>query len=148
MPSATTPEFATVVRNQINAVTFELENDKEYTISFKTESDDVFVDYFVLLPSEYYEPGLLKKNIEKVCQDYSDDLCVLYVYPPLVGFKSTVLANEPIYEEISKDFKDIKANHMYPSPLFLVPIDSDKVCLYSSSTVFNQNFLNFALFRA
>ena len=46
------------------------------------ENEEVLVDYFVLLPTEYTEPRILKYDITSPClKDQSQDFCREYSYP-------------------------------------------------------------------
>lgn len=66
------PSFETVTVDQINALILELEQ-ADYVFSFENQQDNLFVDYFVLLPSDYFETTVLTKQVVKACVDYSSN---------------------------------------------------------------------------
>lgn len=48
----------------------------------------LFLDYFVLLPSEYYEASILTQEVSTPCKIGYKGLCRHYAYPNLLAFDS------------------------------------------------------------
>ncbi|XP_073539088.1 laminin subunit alpha-5 [Phyllobates terribilis] len=64
------------------------------TWSVVIEVEDVLLDYFVLLPSAYYEAPILQVKVTEACtyspsQEKSNQNCLLYKYPSLDEFPSS-----------------------------------------------------------
>lgn len=72
LASNSEPSYETVTVNQISALILELEP-ATYKFSFESKYDNLFIDYFVLLPSDYFEATVLTKHVVKPCQDYRDE---------------------------------------------------------------------------
>lgn len=58
-----------------------------WSISIATKKS-LFLDYFVLLPSEYYEGGILTQDVNIPCEIGYKGLCRHYGYPNLTRFDS------------------------------------------------------------
>uniref|UniRef100_A0A0K0F7N6 Laminin subunit alpha-5 (inferred by orthology to a human protein) n=1 Tax=Strongyloides venezuelensis TaxID=75913 RepID=A0A0K0F7N6_STRVS len=71
-----------------------------HIIKFKTKKR-LYLDYIVLLPSEYYEGHNLKENIDEICKkgQKPEEFCVKLSYPPM---GNTIKADKPgeILDEI------------------------------------------------
>lgn len=141
------PSFETVTVDQINALILDLEA-SGYTFSFQNKHDNVFIDYFVLLPSEYYESTVLNKPITEACRDYRDEeLCIQYKYPSIDSYSPILVAENSNYPTV--DLESIKEfNHTYERPVLaakLSPrqiINKDNIRLPSASYVLLLDFLN------
>ena len=87
------PEFVTVSGDKgIFASPFDLEPGR-WTVSVKIENNDpmaeeVLVDYFVLVPHEYYEPTILKEDVFSPCLAGGQNIpyCRQFSYPDVEGF--------------------------------------------------------------
>ena len=86
-PTAGDPMFVTVSgESGIYPSPFDLEPG-QWTVTLEVdnndgESQEVLIDYFVLLPTEYTEPRILRQDIRDPClRDGSQDFCREYVYP-------------------------------------------------------------------
>lgn len=65
-------------------------------------------DYFVLLPSDYYESTVLRKDVVESCRDYRDEEpCIQYKYPSVEKF-SPILIPEFGSDETSFDLRTTK----------------------------------------
>lgn len=64
-------------------------NPGHWTVSISTEKS-LFLDYFVLLPSEYYEASILTQDVNKPCEIGSQELCRHFAYPNLTIFDSVL----------------------------------------------------------
>ena len=54
------------------------------------DAQEVLVDYFVLIPQEYYEPRILKQNVYQPClAGVTLPYCRHYSYPDLAAFPKT-----------------------------------------------------------
>lgn len=48
----------------------------------EADSQEILVDYFVVLPNEYVKPRILKKNIHAPCRrGDNEDFCRDYTFP-------------------------------------------------------------------
>ena len=91
-PTGGQPQLVTVSGDKgIYASPFDLEP-ATWTTSVKINNDDpmadeVLVDYFVLLPNEYYEPSILKDDKYLPClAGQTLPYCRHYSYPAISGF--------------------------------------------------------------
>jgi laminin, alpha 3/5 len=88
------PSYETVTVNRISALILELEAD-EYTFSLKNLQDNLLIDYFVLLPSNFFESTVLSDSIKEACQDYRDPhLCIQYKYNDISHFNSQLMYDD------------------------------------------------------
>ncbi|CAF0881627.1 unnamed protein product, partial [Brachionus calyciflorus] len=102
------PSFETVTVDQINALILELVP-AEYTFSFQNLQENLFIDYFVLLPSDYYESTVLTKEVVESCRDYRDpEPCIQYKYPSLEKFSSIAVSNLDSNDANQVDLRAIK----------------------------------------
>ncbi|CAG0878725.1 unnamed protein product [Darwinula stevensoni] len=63
-----------------------IDNPGRWTVSIKT-SENVFVDYFVLLPLAYYEATVLQQPARTACSvGEEEDICMHYAYPDASDF--------------------------------------------------------------
>lgn len=125
---ANEPTFTTVTINQLSALTLELEA-AEYVISFENKMNNLFIDFFVLLPSDYFETPVLEKNVVQACQDYRDeDLCVQYKYLDISQYAHTVVADVSVFEPNIIELDMIKKfNHSHATPLMAKTVSSNMV---------------------
>ncbi|XP_047502805.1 laminin subunit alpha-like isoform X1 [Penaeus chinensis] len=81
------PELMTVVRVPGDFPVHLVMNPGRWTVSI-VNSQNLFLDYFVLLPEAYYEGTILTENITTACmigQDKSE-MCVHYAYPDVFQY--------------------------------------------------------------
>ena len=95
-PTGGQPSFVTVAGELgMFPSPFDLEPD-EYTVRVfmdnkEADSQEVLVDYFVLLPNEYVKPRILKKNIHNPCKrGDNEDFCRDYTFPMIDRFPSGI----------------------------------------------------------
>ncbi|XP_029032401.2 laminin subunit alpha [Osmia bicornis bicornis] len=81
------PSFVTVAGPQGNLPSPMVMNPGHWSISIATKKS-LFLDYFVLLPSEYYEATILTQDVNIPCEVGSKGLCRHYGYPNLTKFDS------------------------------------------------------------
>ncbi|XP_026299731.1 laminin subunit alpha [Apis mellifera] len=81
------PSFVTVAGPQGNLPSAMVMNPGYWSISIATKKS-LFLDYFVLLPSEYYEATILTQNVNIPCEIGYKGLCRHYGYPNLMMFDS------------------------------------------------------------
>lgn len=98
-PTGGQPAFVTVSGDKgIYPSPFDLMPGK-YVTSVKIpntdpEADEILVDYFVLLPHEYYEPSILKEEVYEPClAGQVLPYCRHYSYPDLASFPKTYSDN-------------------------------------------------------
>ncbi|GAB1601049.1 laminin subunit alpha-like [Argonauta hians] len=61
-------------------------NPGKWTLSFKAD-DEILLDYFVIIPQQYYEPTVLQHEVSRQCMTPGDDgPCLHYQYPSLKGY--------------------------------------------------------------
>lgn len=78
------PQYVTVSGSGVIS-TFVL-NPGRWTISLKT-AENIFVDYLVLLPQDYYEAGILQTRVNRPCTvPTTDELCQHFVYVDLSAY--------------------------------------------------------------
>ena len=100
-PTGGQPTFATVSGDKnIYASLYDLDPGT-WTASIKLdnsdpEADEVLVDYFVMLPHEYYEPTILKGDVYDPCLAGEKlPLCRQYSYPDISAHPQTQRAQRP-----------------------------------------------------
>lgn len=81
----TQPSFVTVAGAHGNHPSPMVMNPGRWTIKIATKKS-LFLDYFVLLPSEYYEGGILTQNVNVPCEVGYKGLCRHYGHPNLTRF--------------------------------------------------------------
>ncbi|CAK9798131.1 Laminin subunit alpha [Anthophora quadrimaculata] len=81
------PSFVTVAGPQGNLPSPMVMNPGRWYISIATKKS-LFLDYFVLLPSEYYEATILTQDVNIPCEVGHKGLCRHYGYPNLTRFDS------------------------------------------------------------
>lgn len=81
------PAFVTVTEVPRNLPSPFVMNPGFWSVSISTEKS-LFLDYFVLLPSEYYEATLLTQDVILPCEVGYRGLCRHYGYPNLDSFDS------------------------------------------------------------
>jgi laminin alpha 3/5 len=64
-------------------------NPGHWTVTIAIEKS-LFLDYFVLLPSEYYEASILTQEVSTPCVIGYKGLCRHYAYPNLTPFDSVL----------------------------------------------------------
>lgn len=64
-------------------------NPGRWTVTIANEKS-LFLDYFVLLPSEYYEASILTQDVSTPCEIGYRGLCRHYAYPNLTPFDSVL----------------------------------------------------------
>lgn len=80
---------------ETSQLSVDLESGKQYMFVFENKNENVFVDYFVLLPLEYHEASLLKKSILEPCsQFHSAEPCVLNRYPSIEKYFPSEFASQ------------------------------------------------------
>ena len=88
------PSFFTVLVSGVYEFPFDLKPG-EYVTAVKIPNSDpnakeVLVDYFVLIPQEYYEPRILKQDVYAPClAGQTLPYCRHYSYPDLAAFPKT-----------------------------------------------------------
>jgi laminin alpha 3/5 len=121
------PSFETITTNQISALILELE-EATYSIGFKNNKQNIYIDYFVLLPSDYFESTVLTEKVERACEDYrNQESCVQYSYPSLDAFHRIKLYDgENRLEGV--DLDSIKNfNHSLEKPAYAIKLTSQNV---------------------
>ncbi|EGI60824.1 PREDICTED: laminin subunit alpha [Acromyrmex echinatior] len=83
----TRPSFVTVAGAHGNHPLPMVMNPGHWSIKISTKRS-MFLDYFVLLPSEYYEGGILTQDVNVPCEVGYKGLCRHYGYPNLIRFDS------------------------------------------------------------
>ncbi|XP_035729977.1 laminin subunit alpha-like isoform X2 [Vespa mandarinia] len=83
----TKPSFVTVAGIHDNHPSPMVMNPGHWTVSIANKKT-LFVDYFVLLPSEYYEATILTQDVNIPCKVGYKELCRHYGYPNLMNFDS------------------------------------------------------------
>ena len=133
------PSFETVTTNQISALILELEV-ADYIFSFESKVENLFIDHFVLLPSDYFESTILLQNVDTPCQDYRDEeACIQYKYPSIGMFSPQLILDESSGAERSVDIDSIKQlNHSYTKPFRAARLDA-KASLSKSVKFPNAN---------
>jgi laminin alpha 3/5 len=144
---AVEPRFETVTVNQISALALELES-SNYAISFQNKQEKLYIDYFVLLPSNYFESTGLELNVEQACTDYrNEELCLQYMVVSLDSFSpkliydslnsdNEILVNQTVDLDFIKEF-----NHSYKKPMLAVKLGAEN--WFSKNVKFpniNQNY--------
>lgn len=81
------PSFVTVAGAHGNHPSPMVMNPGHWSIKIGTKKS-MFLDYFVLLPSEYYEGGILTQDVNVPCEVGYKGLCRHYGYPNLTRFDS------------------------------------------------------------
>ena len=81
------PSFVTVAGAQGNLPSAMVMNPGYWSISIATKKN-LLLDYFVLLPSEYYEATILTQDVNIPCEVGYKGLCRHYGYPDLTRFDS------------------------------------------------------------
>lgn len=92
---------------------------------------ELFQDYFVLLPEDYYLASILHQKIEKPCKiNDTNSLCREYSYPNLTqfdtvacGFGTAVFGStqRPIsefYEDLKVSYENIHVGHNFTYPFY------------------------------
>ena len=64
-------------------------NPGHWTVTITIEKS-LFLDYFVLLPAEYYEASILTQEVSTPCQIGYKGLCRHYAYPSISKFNSVL----------------------------------------------------------
>ncbi|KAK7100839.1 laminin subunit alpha-like isoform X2 [Littorina saxatilis] len=83
LPPSLDPRFATVTSGAVSAFVL---NPGRWTISTKIP-DISFLDYFVLIPQDFYEATVLQQQVTSPCEVPGDPgPCLHYQYPDLVGY--------------------------------------------------------------
>lgn len=137
------PKFETVTVNQISALTLELEsNSNEYTISFQNKLDKLYIDYFVLLPSSYFESTGLELNVEKACTDHrNEELCLQYRLISLDSYAPKVIFDPNDSQQQTVDLDSIKQfNHSYAKPAMAVRLGKENSFSKDVKLAANQNY--------
>lgn len=81
------PSFVTVAGVHGNHPAAMVMNPGYWSVSIATEKN-LFLDYFVLLPAEYYEATILTQDVDVPCEIGQMGLCRHYGYPNLASFDS------------------------------------------------------------
>ncbi|XP_070151389.1 laminin subunit alpha [Polyergus mexicanus] len=81
------PSFVTVAGAHGNHPSPMVMDPGHWSIKISTKKS-LFLDYFVLLPSEYYEGGILTQDVNIPCEVDYRGLCRHYGYPNLTRFNS------------------------------------------------------------
>ncbi|XP_008557031.1 laminin subunit alpha [Microplitis demolitor] len=81
------PAFVTVAGVHGNLPATMVMNPGYWSISIATEKN-LFLDYFVLLPAEYYEATILTQDVDVPCEIGQVGLCRHYDYPNVKDFDS------------------------------------------------------------
>ncbi|RUS82429.1 hypothetical protein EGW08_009817 [Elysia chlorotica] len=96
------PSFTTVTSGSVQAFIL---NPGRWTISTKVP-ENVFLDYFVLIPQSFYEPRKLQKKITDPCViSGNTEPCIAIEYPDLDGFP--VAKGKDGYHEVNGQKEDI-----------------------------------------
>lgn len=106
-----------------------------YTITMKT-SEQLFLDYFVLLPAAYYEASILTRKIVNPCKyNELNELCRSYKYPSIVEFN-------PITEShIVTDGGSYKSPEFYDDKHHLSALNEKDLPIITD----DQNALNYVM---
>ncbi|XP_011495348.1 PREDICTED: laminin subunit alpha [Ceratosolen solmsi marchali] len=102
------PSFVTVAGAQGNLPSVMVMNPGHWIVTIAIEKS-LFLDYFVLLPSEYYEASILTQEVSTPCVIGYKGLCRHYAYPNLTPFDS-VLATSGY--TTGNDVKDPLVEHL------------------------------------
>ncbi|XP_014209765.1 laminin subunit alpha isoform X2 [Copidosoma floridanum] len=81
------PSFVTVAGAQGNLPSVMVMNPGHWSVTLAIEKS-LFLDYFVLLPSEYYEASILTHEVSLPCEIGYQGLCRHFAYPNLSPFDS------------------------------------------------------------
>ncbi|CAK9302646.1 unnamed protein product [Gordionus sp. m RMFG-2023] len=118
-------------------------NTIEVIFELKNHKDSAFMDYFTLIPSEYYEAGKLQYQIEDVCklEGSNKQLCRQYTYPPLdssdypeikitYGDQSFLLDKTAYWRNLAEMTGDIKLIQGLNLTNDMVKLDSSQTEVY------------------
>lgn len=83
------PSFVSVVKNQENLPWVMVMNPGHWIVTIAIDKS-LFLDYFVLLPAEYYEASILTQEVSTPCVIGYRGLCRHYAYPSLTSFDSVL----------------------------------------------------------
>ena len=139
-PTGKVPRFATVTASDASGsisqeFLLELEQAGDYAITFKSEAlENVYVDFFVLLPSNYFESSgsALKQPVYDACRDDQDNMCIHYEYPPLAASPRalTVRLDDLLRTNMPENVVDLDTikhfEHKMQQPLEAVRLQADK----------------------
>ncbi|KAL3275284.1 hypothetical protein HHI36_020052 [Cryptolaemus montrouzieri] len=122
------PAFITVSGASGSTPTPFVINPGKWTVSIKVPKG-LLVDYFVLLPEDYYLASILHLKVEKACKIKENSLCREYSYPNLTnfdtigfGFGTAVLGStqQPI-SEFYEDLTHLPAVHVKSKIPLIIP---------------------------
>nr|KAG5701572.1 hypothetical protein BaRGS_024822 [Batillaria attramentaria] len=83
LPTTGTPKFARVTTGAVTAFVL---NPGQWTVSTKVPNI-AFLDYFVLIPQDFYEATVLQQRVTNPCSVPGDPgPCLHYQYPDLIGY--------------------------------------------------------------
>jgi len=120
--------FETVTINQLSALTLELE-EGEYEVSFENVGmAGVYLDYFVLLPSEYFETPVLERRVAQACEDYrNEEACVEYRYLGVEEYPHVVVVDSLVETSVVEVDLIKEFNHTYARPLMAKRVLANQV---------------------
>ncbi|XP_017881365.1 laminin subunit alpha [Ceratina calcarata] len=121
------PSFVTVAGPQGNLPSPMVMNPGHWSISIGTKKS-LFLDYFVLLPSEYYEATILTQDVNIPCEVGYKGLCRHYGYPTLTRFDSVHGAGGFMNENNAR----IRLTEYFTEKDILEEIDRDEVPLINN----------------
>ncbi|XP_014485447.1 PREDICTED: laminin subunit alpha isoform X2 [Dinoponera quadriceps] len=105
------PSFLTVAGIHGNQPSPMVMNPGHWSIKITTKKS-LFLDYFVLLPSEYYEGTILTQDVNIPCKIGYKELCRHYGYPNLTRFDSVRGAGGFIIEDNNRiSLTDLLTDH-------------------------------------
>ncbi|CAO1298214.1 unnamed protein product [Diamesa hyperborea] len=116
------PEFVTMSGSKGEIPSPIVLDPGRYTISIKTENN-MFLDYFVLLPAAYYEATILTRDVENPCKIDSDQMCRKYKYPSIIDYN-------PVYTpHINENDGSFEVSEFYTNIDHLSALNEDKLPL-------------------
>ena len=130
------PSFVTVAGAQGNFPSSMVMDPGHWTIRIGTKKS-LFLDYFVLLPAEYYEATILTHDVNVPCEIGYRGLCRHYGYPNVTLFNSVRGAGG----FVNKNDDRTPISEYLSEPETLYEVDQDKLPLINN----NQNEIHFEL---
>ncbi|KAL7292410.1 hypothetical protein TKK_0013999 [Trichogramma kaykai] len=135
-PTGKSPTFVTVAGAQGLLASVMVMNPGHWAVTIGIEKN-LFLDYFVLLPAEYYEASILTEEVSTPCVIGYKGLCRQYAYPSLQPF-DVVLGTSGF---TGTDSNRYPLTEYLTEPAVLDEIDETKMPLVND----RQNKINFEL---